>query len=98
MPTPPSMPACPPYAPPSLHVPPPPPQDCNLYQLMKDRDRLFSESRIRNWMYQILQGLAYMHKQAGALQLRGHLVPHCCCRGQMDHGAPPSTPSPSLSL
>mmetsp|Transcript_36736 Transcript_36736/g.87291 ORF Transcript_36736/g.87291 Transcript_36736/m.87291 type:complete len:248 (-) Transcript_36736:1261-2004(-) len=37
--------------------------DCNIYQLMKDRDKLFPESRIRNWMYQILQGLAYIHKQ-----------------------------------
>eukprot|EP01023_Acetabularia_acetabulum_P034745 TRINITY_DN32666_c0_g1_i3.p1 TRINITY_DN32666_c0_g1~~TRINITY_DN32666_c0_g1_i3.p1 ORF type:complete len:404 (-),score=35.13 TRINITY_DN32666_c0_g1_i3:661-1872(-) len=37
--------------------------ECNLYQMMKDRDKLFSESRIRNWCYQILQGLAYIHKQ-----------------------------------
>ncbi|CAG9462191.1 unnamed protein product [Pedinophyceae sp. YPF-701] len=37
--------------------------DCNLYQVTKDRDRPFSESRVRNWMYQILQGLAYMHRQ-----------------------------------
>jgi len=37
--------------------------DCNLYQLMKNRDRPFPEQRVRNWMYQILQGLAYMHKQ-----------------------------------
>ncbi|KAM4770728.1 serine/threonine-protein kinase ICK [Rhinophrynus dorsalis] len=34
----------------------------NLYQLMKDRNRLFPESLIRNIMYQILQGLAYIHK------------------------------------
>ena len=37
-------------------------QECNLYQVMKDRDSLFPEARIRNWMFQILQGLAYMHK------------------------------------
>ncbi|XP_006811103.1 serine/threonine-protein kinase MAK-like [Saccoglossus kowalevskii] len=34
----------------------------NLYQMMKDRDRLFPESSIRNIMYQVLQGLAFMHK------------------------------------
>ncbi len=34
-----------------------------MYQLMKDRDKLFPESRIRNWCYQIFQGLAYIHKQ-----------------------------------
>ncbi|XP_061416134.1 serine/threonine-protein kinase MAK-like isoform X1 [Lethenteron reissneri] len=34
----------------------------NLYQLMKDRNKLFPESMIRNIMYQILQGLAFIHK------------------------------------
>ncbi|XP_063772769.1 serine/threonine-protein kinase ICK isoform X2 [Pseudophryne corroboree] len=34
----------------------------NLYQLMKDRNKLFPESTIRNIMYQILQGLAFIHK------------------------------------
>uniref|UniRef100_A0A8C4T748 non-specific serine/threonine protein kinase n=1 Tax=Erpetoichthys calabaricus TaxID=27687 RepID=A0A8C4T748_ERPCA len=34
----------------------------NLYQLMKDRSKLFPESVIRNMMYQILQGLAFIHK------------------------------------
>ncbi|XP_069462220.1 serine/threonine-protein kinase ICK isoform X2 [Ambystoma mexicanum] len=34
----------------------------NLYQLMKDRNKLFPESAIRNIMYQILQGLAFVHK------------------------------------
>ncbi|ELK14980.1 serine/threonine-protein kinase MAK isoform X2 [Pteropus alecto] len=34
----------------------------NLYQLMKDRNKLFPESVIRNIMYQILQGLAFIHK------------------------------------
>ncbi len=44
--------------------PPLPPalQECNLYQLMKDRDKFFPEARVRNWCYQILQGLAYVHK------------------------------------
>jgi male germ cell-associated kinase len=36
--------------------------DCNLYQVVKDRDKLLPESRIRNWLFQIFQGLAYMHK------------------------------------
>jgi hypothetical protein len=40
-----------------------PPQDCNLYQMVKDRERHFPESRVRNWAYQILQGLAFMHRQ-----------------------------------
>ncbi|XP_031841538.1 serine/threonine-protein kinase dyf-5 isoform X2 [Nomia melanderi] len=34
----------------------------NLYQLMKDRDKLFPEPVIRNIVYQVLQGLAFMHK------------------------------------
>ncbi|XP_065768570.1 serine/threonine-protein kinase MAK [Muntiacus reevesi] len=34
----------------------------NLYQLMKGRNKLFPESVIRNIMYQILQGLAFIHK------------------------------------
>lgn len=37
-------------------------QDCNLYQLVKDRTTYIPESRIRSWCYQILQGLAYIHK------------------------------------
>ena len=50
---------------PPLPSPPPPPlswQECNVYQLMKDRDKFLPEQRIRNWCYQILQGLAYVHK------------------------------------
>lgn len=35
--------------------------ECNLYQLMKDRHSLFSESAVRNLTYQMLLGLAYMH-------------------------------------
>ncbi|XP_043920046.1 serine/threonine-protein kinase ICK [Protopterus annectens] len=34
----------------------------NLYQLMKERNKLFPESAIRNIMFQILQGLAFIHK------------------------------------
>ncbi|KAG7257096.1 hypothetical protein CRUP_026564 [Coryphaenoides rupestris] len=35
----------------------------NLYQLMKDReDRFFSENEIRNMMFQVLSGLAFVHK------------------------------------
>uniref|UniRef100_UPI00358F9773 serine/threonine-protein kinase MAK-like isoform X2 n=1 Tax=Myxine glutinosa TaxID=7769 RepID=UPI00358F9773 len=34
----------------------------NLYQLMKDRNKFFPEATVRNIMYQILQGLAYIHK------------------------------------
>ncbi|XP_052197398.1 cyclin-dependent kinase F-4-like [Diospyros lotus] len=37
--------------------------ECNLYQLMKDRARLFSEAEIRNWCFQVLKGLAYIHQQ-----------------------------------
>ncbi|KAK9846817.1 hypothetical protein WJX84_000705 [Apatococcus fuscideae] len=36
--------------------------DCNLYQLIKDRPKPLSEARIRSIIYQIFQGLAYMHK------------------------------------
>ncbi|XP_036377447.1 serine/threonine-protein kinase MAK [Megalops cyprinoides] len=35
----------------------------NLYQLMKDREnKLFSENEIRNIMFQVLSGLAFVHK------------------------------------
>jgi serine/threonine protein kinase len=36
--------------------------ECNLYELMKDRKKYFPESQLRNHMYQILQGLNFMHK------------------------------------
>lgn len=36
--------------------------DGNLYELMKSRDKHFPESHIRNILYQIFQGLAFMHK------------------------------------
>ncbi|XP_025110693.1 serine/threonine-protein kinase ICK-like [Pomacea canaliculata] len=34
----------------------------NLYQMMKDRDKLLPESVVRNVIYQVLQGLTFMHK------------------------------------
>ncbi|KAG1651497.1 Serine/threonine-protein kinase ICK [Nymphon striatum] len=34
----------------------------NLYQLIKDRDKPYSEPVIRNILYQIFQGLTFMHK------------------------------------
>ncbi|XP_066953829.1 serine/threonine-protein kinase MAK isoform X2 [Macrobrachium rosenbergii] len=34
----------------------------NLYQLMKNSDKLFPEPMIKNMVYQVLQGLAFMHK------------------------------------
>ncbi|XP_052209516.1 cyclin-dependent kinase F-4-like isoform X2 [Diospyros lotus] len=37
--------------------------ECNLYQLMKGRAKLFSEAEIRNWCFQVFQGLAYMHQR-----------------------------------
>lgn len=38
-------------------------QECNLYQLMKDRVKPFPESEVRNWCFQIFQALAYMHQR-----------------------------------
>ncbi|MFS7903635.1 putative protein-serine/threonine kinase CMGC-RCK family [Helianthus anomalus] len=35
--------------------------ECDLYQLMVERTKPFSESEIRNMCFQTLQGLAYMH-------------------------------------
>ncbi|XP_068649779.1 cyclin-dependent kinase F-4-like [Aristolochia californica] len=37
--------------------------ECNLYQLMKDRGKLFSEAEVRNWCFQVFQALAYMHQR-----------------------------------
>ena len=36
--------------------------DCNLYELTKNRRKHLPQERIQNHMYQILQGLYYMHK------------------------------------
>ncbi|KAL6638539.1 hypothetical protein ACP70R_023650 [Stipagrostis hirtigluma subsp. patula] len=35
--------------------------ECNLYDVIRQRQTAFSEGDIRNFMLQILQGLAYMH-------------------------------------
>ncbi|XP_038700170.1 cyclin-dependent kinase F-4-like isoform X3 [Tripterygium wilfordii] len=37
--------------------------ECNLYQLMKDREKPFSEAQLKKWCFQVFQGLAYMHQQ-----------------------------------
>ncbi|XP_004509544.2 cyclin-dependent kinase F-4-like isoform X1 [Cicer arietinum] len=37
--------------------------ECNLYQLMKKRETLFSDDEVRNWCFQVFQGLAYMHQR-----------------------------------
>ena len=34
----------------------------NLYELMKKRDHLFPESVVKNIIFQVMEGLAYMHK------------------------------------
>ncbi|KDP45288.1 hypothetical protein JCGZ_15153 [Jatropha curcas] len=34
----------------------------NLYQIMRERERSFTEEEIRNFMSQLLQGLAHMHR------------------------------------
>ncbi|KAF5446429.1 hypothetical protein F2P56_032057 [Juglans regia] len=36
--------------------------DCNLYEIMRDRQSPFSEEEIRNFMSQVLQGLSHMHR------------------------------------
>jgi male germ cell-associated kinase len=36
--------------------------DVNLYQLMKNRNKFFAETQIRNMMYQIMQSMSYIHK------------------------------------
>ncbi|KMZ74924.1 Cyclin-dependent kinase F-4 [Zostera marina] len=37
--------------------------DHSLYQLMKNRSKVFSDTEVRNWCFQIFQGLAYMHQR-----------------------------------
>ena len=36
--------------------------ELNLYQMCKERDKLLSESKVRNMIYQMLQALVYIHK------------------------------------
>ena len=35
--------------------------DCNLYEVMKEQSAPMPESRVRNVVYQLMQGLAFMH-------------------------------------
>jgi serine/threonine protein kinase len=35
----------------------------NMYECMKDRTKPFPEQTVRNYSYQVLQGLSFMHKQ-----------------------------------
>lgn len=35
----------------------------NLYELMMDRVNFFSEVEVRNWCFQVFQGLAYIHQR-----------------------------------
>ncbi|XP_009108409.1 cyclin-dependent kinase F-4 isoform X5 [Brassica rapa] len=37
--------------------------DYNLYQLMKDRQKLFAEAVIKKWCFQVFHGLSYMHQR-----------------------------------
>ncbi|GFQ06716.1 cyclin-dependent kinase f-4, partial [Phtheirospermum japonicum] len=37
--------------------------ECNLHKLMKGRGSCFSESEVRNWCFQVFQGLAHMHQR-----------------------------------
>lgn len=37
--------------------------ECNLYQLMKNKGKPFSETEIRNWCFQIFQALSHMHQR-----------------------------------
>lgn len=37
--------------------------ETNLYSLIKDRSKGLPEKKVRNIMYQLIQGLGYMHKQ-----------------------------------
>ena len=36
--------------------------EANLYEVVKNREKPLPESRIRNIVYQVLQGLAFQHK------------------------------------
>lgn len=34
----------------------------NVYQCIKERDRYFPEKRVRSWLWQVVQALAYLHR------------------------------------
>ena len=40
--------------------------ETNLYTLIKDRAKGLPEKKVRNVMYQLIQGLGYMHKHGSA--------------------------------
>ncbi|CAM4744927.1 unnamed protein product [Rotaria magnacalcarata] len=70
----------------------------NLYELMKKRDRLFPETNVRNVIFQLLQGLAYMHK-LGFRRYSGHpgifRHPTTSCRDPIPRISPTSDKFPS---
>ncbi|GAB2229949.1 hypothetical protein Droror1_Dr00014205 [Drosera rotundifolia] len=37
--------------------------ECNLYQVMKERGKPFSEVEVRSWCFQVFQALAYIHQR-----------------------------------
>lgn len=53
----------------------------NLYEMIKHRTKLFPEATVRNITYQILQGLAFMHKQGDLSNLLNEYYLTAC----MDH-------------
>ena len=50
----------------------------NLYEMTKNRTKLFPEAAVRNITYQILQGLAFMHKH-GELSNNTHCSSKVLC-------------------
>jgi len=42
----------------------------NLYEMIKHRTKPFPESTVRNITFQVLQGLAFMHKQGKMRKVR----------------------------
>ncbi|KER27362.1 hypothetical protein T265_13805 [Opisthorchis viverrini] len=47
----------------------------NLYEMIKRRTKLFPEEVVRNIMWQVLDGLAFMHKQAHVIKHFNALLP-----------------------
>ena len=66
----------------------------NLYEMIKHRTKLFPESTVRNITYQILQGLAFMHKHGQYSISRSSSGPRDIISGNVytssDYYAPPS--------
>ena len=71
----------------------------NLYQQIKDRDRYFSETRVKNWIYQILHSIAYLHKHGTSTETSSQKTSHhrgyreACglWAGSRDRSRPPYT-------